>query len=235
MVVSGLPGAGKSVWTMQMAFNMAVMHGWRCAIASFEMSISPTLRNMLRGFYLGVPRAQWTQGGIAEADAFIREMFVFISLAPNGADEDTEADVDWVISRAAKAVIRSGIKMLIVDPWNEVEHRRRGGENVADYTNRAVRSFTRFAKAYSVCTVIVAHPTKSAGIANKNGEPMSLYDISDGATWANKAELGVIVSRKSWQDTMTEISIRKVKFIPELGQHGQAWLTFDETLKAFVA
>lgn len=232
VVVSGLPAGGKTTWTTQLAFNMAAVHAWRIAVASFEMKVSPTLRDRLRGFYLGTPRQNWTQSGIAEADAFIQDKFSFIALAPD--DDDTEADVDWVIGRAQDAVIRDGIDMLIVDPWNEVEHRRRGGENVADYTNRAIRSFKRFARSYDVATIIVAHPTKAAGIASKNGESVSLYDISDGATWANKAELGVIVSRKSPHDTVTEIAIRKVKF-EETGQYGEAFLTYDADLRQFVA
>ena len=47
-------------------------------------------------------------------------------------------------------MVRDGANMLIVDPWNEVEHRRRGNESVADYTNRAIRSFKRFASSYDV-------------------------------------------------------------------------------------
>jgi twinkle protein len=130
-------------------------------------------------------------------------------------------------------VIRDGANMLIVDPWNEVEHRRRGNESVADYTNRAIRSFKRFASSYDVCTAIVAHPTKAAALSAKAGDKVSLYDISDGATWANKAELGVIVSRQSPQDRLTEIGIRKVKFW-ETGRLGDLHLTFDNRLRAFV-
>ena len=211
---------------------MAANHGWRCCIASFEMRVSPTLRDMLRGFFLQRPRAQWDRAAIEEADAFIRDKFSFICLAPK--DDDTDADADWVIDRASDAVIRYGADMLIVDPWNELEHKRRGGENTADYTNRAVRAFKRFAHSYDVCTIIVAHPTKAAGIAVKNGEPVSLYDISDGATWANKAELGVIISRRSINDTLTQVAIRKVKF-RGTGRLGEAWLTYDEALEAFVA
>jgi hypothetical protein len=61
----------------------------------------------------------------------------------------------------------------------------------------------------------------------------SRSDISDGATWANKAELGVIVSRQSPHDRITEIRIRKVK-LWETGRLGDAYLTFDDRLRAFV-
>jgi twinkle protein len=84
-----------------------------------------------------------------------------------------------------------------------------------------------------VCTAIVAHPTKAAALSAKGGDKVSLYDISDGATWANKAELGVIVSRHSPVDRLTELGIRKVKFW-ETGRLGDLHLTFDDQLRAFV-
>jgi twinkle protein len=232
IVASGLPGGGKTAWTTQAAFNMARNHGWKVAIASFEMRISPTLRDMLRGYHIGLPRKAWTKARIAEADAFIEEHFFFIALAPD--DDESEADIDWVIDRAVDAVIRFNISMLIVDPWNELEHKRRPGETTADYTNRAIRSLKRFATSRDVATVVVAHPTKQAGVAAKAGEHVTLYDISDGATWANKAELGLIISRQSAADTITEVAIRKVKF-RGTGRTGSAYLTYDEDLEQFVA
>ena len=231
VVVSGLPGGGKTALMTQIACNMAFQYGWRIAIASFEMHVRPVLENMLIGFILRTPRAQWTKADCDRCRAFIDEHFVFIALSPD--DDDTEADVQWVIDRAADAVIREGIQMLLLDPWNEVEHRRRPGESVADYTNRAIRLLKRFAHSYDVCTVVVAHPTKSAAASVKAGEPMSLYDIADGATWANKAEFGVMVYRKSPHDYVTEVGIRKVKF-HETGKIGEAYLTFDDQLRMFL-
>jgi hypothetical protein len=43
-------------------------------------------------------------------------------------------------------------------------------------TNRAIRSFKRFASSYDV-TAIVAHPTKAAALSAKAGDKVSL--ISD--------------------------------------------------------
>ena len=77
-------------------------------------------------------RASWAGAEIRDADAFIEEFFSFITLDPR--DDDIEADCQWVIDRAADAVIRDGANMLIVDPWNEVEHRRRAPD--CDYTGR---------------------------------------------------------------------------------------------------
>lgn len=231
VVVSGLPGGGKTALTMQIAYNMAAIHGWKTAIASFEMLVTPLLRDMLTHFHIGRPRATWTGREVHEARHFIERFFSFIAVDPQ--DDETEPDVDWLIDRAADAVVRDGIDMLIVDPWNEVDHKRKPGENVADYTNAAIRKFKRFGRSYDVCTMIVAHPTKAAGVSVKNGEAVSLYDISDGATWANKAELGVIVTRRSPSGTLTDIGVRKVKF-RGTGRLGELMLTYDEAIEQFV-
>lgn len=231
VVVSGLPGGGKTALFTQIAMNMAVNHGWRIAIASFEMPVRPVLENMLIGFLLRRPRSQWTRAECDSARAFIEEHFVFIALSPE--DEDTESDVQWVIERAEESVVRDGVSMLLLDPWNEVEHKRRSGENVADYTNRAVRSLKRFSAVYDVCTVVIAHPTKAAGIAVRSGDALSLYDISDGATWANKAELGVMIHRDPQVIGAANVGIRKVKF-HETGKIGDVPLLFDNELRQFI-
>lgn len=241
MVVSGLPGGGKSTLATQIAFNMARWHGWRVAIASFEMPVKPIIQGLLRGHYIRRPRPDkpyqnrperdWTRAEKDEADAFIEHQFSFISLMPD--DDESEADVDWVIDRAHDAVLRFGIDMLIIDPWNEVEHKRRAGESIADYTNRAIRVLKRFTYSRNVCTMVVAHPTKAAHYAAKQGDPISLHDISDGSAWANKAEIGLIVSRLGVETSQSEIGIRKIKF-PGTGRIGDVGMRYDEELEAFV-
>jgi twinkle protein len=96
-----------------------------------------------------------------------------------------------------------------------------------------VRSLKRFAMVYDVCTVVVAHPTKAAGVAVRSGDALSLYDISDGATWANKAELGVMIHRDPMMPGGANVGIRKVKF-HETGKIGDVTLVFDTELRGFL-
>jgi twinkle protein len=232
--MSGLAGGGKTALLTQIAFNMARIHQWQICLASFEMHVRPGLESMLFGFYHLTnprPRSSWTQHDYTDARAFVEEYFTFIALAPH--DDETEADIDWVLGRATDSVMRDGSNMLVLDPWNEVEHKRRQNENVADYTNRAIRHMKRFAHSYNVCTTVVAHPTKEGAKLVREGSTMGLYDISDGATWANKAELGLIVHRKDPSHPIAHVGIRKVKF-HETGQIGDVCLTYDQTRRAFL-
>jgi twinkle protein len=81
--------------------------------------------------------------------------------------------------------------------------------------------------------IVVAHPTKEGG---QSGETMTLYDISDGAMWANKAEIGIIVTRGSTPNavgrSMSQINVRKIKFW-ETGELGETLLAFDVPSRQF--
>ena len=42
-----------------------------------------------------------------------------------------------MIDRAEDAVIRYGVRWLLIDPWNQVKHKRGKSESEADYQCRA--------------------------------------------------------------------------------------------------
>ncbi len=62
----------------QIACNMAANHGWRIAIASFEMHVRLFSKTADR-LPLMKPRSQWTIGECDRCRAFIDEHFVFIA------------------------------------------------------------------------------------------------------------------------------------------------------------
>ena len=92
-----------------------------------------------------------------QADSFIDEYFRFIDADPTGR-EDVDFDLDWIIDKATDAVLRDGIRVLVIDPWNEVEHARRRDESVTDYIGRGIRALKRFARLFDVA-VIVCRPS----------------------------------------------------------------------------
>ena len=223
MVVSGLANNGKSLWTTQFVGHLMARYEWPVALASFEMRTSIVRGTLERCIAEAIHRD--TRFNSANAAAHIvRERALFI--APNPGIEE-ETDLDWLLDRATTAVIRHGVKCLLVDPWNEIEHRRPNSESLTEYTGRALRKLKRWANDFDCLVVVVVHPTK--GAAGKDPEELTLYDVSDSAHWANKADLGVIVSRLGdpTVDTMTGIRICKVRYQPEAGTLGVATLVYD--------
>ncbi|MCJ2019447.1 toprim domain-containing protein [Methylobacterium sp. E-065] len=224
MVVTGFANAGKSTWANQLVAQLAWKHGWRCAIASFEMRVKPFVTDMLAASYVQQPKP-WTTGDIAESNRWLEESFLFIAPDPE-REEDT--DLAWLIEKAEAAVIRHGIRVLLIDPWNELEHNRKKDETVTDYTGRALRALKLFARRFDCLVIIVAHPSK--GAVNKKPDELSLYDIADTANFANKADLGVIVARRG---EATSVYVRKVRYQPETGLPGEVVMVFDRKLRLF--
>lgn len=222
MVVTGIPGHGKSTWVLNLLANMADLYDWRTALFSPEMPAVPHLRDKLRrmkGLF-----------DLAATDAWIEDRFVFIDADPTGRD-DQDFDLDWIIDRATDAVLRHGIQVLVIDPWNEVEHARRKDESGTDYIGRSIRALKRFARLYSVAVIVIAHPTKEVGKDGKS-RPPSLYDIEGSAHWFNKCDHGLVIDRPDPNKDEAVLRVAKVRF-DGTGEKGSVRMAFNRERSRF--
>ena len=158
---------------------------------------------------------------------------IFIFLRPDDNSYD-DHDLDWVMDRALDAIIRHDIRVLLIDPWNEISHKRDRNDTTTDYTNRALSKLRAFARRHKILVIIVAHPTKSGA---EKGADMTLYDISDSAAFQNKADFGVVVARVEGRDDLppnpTRINITKVRR-HQAGSIGEVHLAFDKHTRLFM-
>jgi twinkle protein len=216
MVVTGVPSHGKSTWTLNLLANLATAYGWRAAVFSPEMPTVPHLRGKLRRI----------KGGSAQsADAWIDRHFVFIDSDPTGHD-DQDFDLDWVLDRATDAVLRDNIQVLVIDPWNEVEHARGPHETMTDYIGRSIRALKRFARLRNVAVIVVAHPTKDVWREGKS-RTVTLYDIEGSAHWFNKCDHGVVIERANLNTDEASIHVAKSRF-EDAGERGAVTMRFDK-------
>ena len=231
MVVGGFPNHGKSTWTLQFAANMARLHDWSIAVASFEMKVVPYVTDTLMSTFLQGPIKYAAPQNKKRAWDFVENRFTFI--APDRGDNETDHDIDWLIDRMQVAVIRNGCKMILIDPFNEIEQRKRHDESTTEYIGRAIRKLKGFAMQYNVLVCLVAHPTK--GSAHLDSSELSMYSIADSSHFANKSDIGVIVGRVGDPkvDVITGIYIKKIRYQPDAGTLGEAFLTFDRSTRLF--
>jgi twinkle protein len=194
---------------------MASLHGWRAVLFSPEMPTVPHLRDKLRRI---------RGGSRLEADNFIDEYFRFIDADPTGR-EDVDFDLDWIIDKATDAVLRDGIRVLVIDPWTRLSMRAGRDESVTDYIGRGIRALKRFARLYDVAVIVVAHPTKDVGRDGK-ARPPTLYDIEGSAHWFNKCDHGIVVDRPNALVDEAVLRVAKVRF-EESGEKGQIRLRFE--------
>ncbi|WP_316207501.1 AAA family ATPase [Bradyrhizobium sp. SZCCHNR3118] len=229
IVCTGIPNVGKSTFINQVAVRLAMRHKWPVAMFSGEKSVKPFLAYELMTAFLEKERSAWSFEDRKRAEAFVERYFHFIDYDDD--DDNIEVDLEFVLDRAAAAVYRYGVKMLIIDPWNELEHNRPNAMSLTEYVGKAIKRIKRFGNRFGVATAVVAHPTKLEGKMIPG-----LYNISDSAHWANKPDLGIVVHAMRPDEAPNErtIFIPKVRLKRIAGNTGHIDLGFNDTTGLFV-
>jgi twinkle protein len=211
LVVTGIPGHGKSEWVDALCCNLATSEGWRTALYSPENQPVRLHMMKLAEKHIGLPYnpgfcERMSKAQAVEAKDWIGSHFTWIMPEKPSLDE--------VMAKAQALVLQRGIRCLVIDPWNEVEHDRPQGMTEAEYVSASLMRLRRFARKYEVLTIVVAHPR----LLDKNGDgsyPVPTpYDISGGAMWRNKADNCITVYSPDLTDPNgpVEIHVSKVKF-----------------------
>lgn len=222
-VVTGRPNDGKSTWIDALAVNMAEAFDWGFAVFSpenqpVELHLGNLIQKHLRKPWSG--NARLSKSEAALATLWVNEHFH--CLYPE------QATVDEIITLAKVLVRRSGIKGLIIDPWNEIEHNRGDKLSETEYTSKCLSKIKKFARDHDVHVWLVAHPTKLyRDKAGKFPKPTA-YDISGSAHFFNKADNVVCVWRDNQEkNDMVSIDVQKVRF-RTVGRRGECILYFDQ-------
>lgn len=204
-VFTGYSNMGKST-VMNTVIANAISRGIVCCVASFETAPRPILRDGVARALIGCEEHQFK--GHEQRRAAYDTLQIQMKIISNALDEDLEFDIDAFLDIARVCVIRDGAKLVILDPWNELEHKRRRDESLTEYVGRAIRRVKAFARQHNVAVWIVAHPTKPQKGIN---QLPSLYDVSDSANWSNKADYGLVYHRKDKTVNEAQLAVVKVR------------------------
>lgn len=218
VVVTGIPGHGKSSFINEVACRLAYRHGWNTCFASFEQSPVPDHRRALRSFYAGCAERDMTAEQTVSADAWIEKHFSF--MVPS---DDDDVSLEWVLERCTVAIKRFDSEVLVIDPWNEMDHERPKDMNQTEYTGWAIKQLKKFTRKNRVHLIVAAHPAKMQRSRDDGKYPTpSLYDIADSSHWANKPDIGIIVHRDDLGPKgTTTIKIAKVRYFGVIGEPGE--------------
>lgn len=209
-VITGVPSCGKSTFVNDLLCRLIENYGLRPAIGSFEQMPQTDHRRALRTWHSGKLEKYMDDAEKVAADQWINKNFRFI--VPS---EDDEVTLEWLLERMAAVVVRRGCNIIIIDPWNELDHRRPQDLTITEYVGWAIRELKRFAKKYQVHVMVVAHPAKMKRDSNNKLLRPTLYDISDSAHWYNKADLGIVVHKDK---EGSAIEIAKSRYHTEIGK-----------------
>lgn len=191
-VWTGIPGSGKSTFLTWAAHHIAVEEGIRVGMFAFETH-PHALRDQLYRTRLNRPFAETGEAERCETDAFLDRHF---RLVHRVMEEGTTHHMDWLQSMIETLAVRDRCKLIIIDPWNELEHMPAQGETMTAYINWATQRMRQLAEMFDVHIALVAHPKK---ISEPNRAPTG-YDVADSAAFFNKPSLGVTVHQREDED-----------------------------------
>lgn len=223
-VVTGIPNSGKSEWLDALSVNLALNEGWRFAMFSPENGKEAQTTKLIekRVEMPSDPKAyrRMSLDTFKAGAAWVDKHYTFIE------STDVMPTLDWILERAQDAVLRFGIKGLIIDPWNRIE-KKLNGQSETDYVAESLPKILRFATNSDVHVWLVVHP-KQQQKNHKTGkiDAPSLYDMAGSAHFVNMCDNGIVIHRSESIDDTTEVFVRKVRF-KHVGRRGDTKLRYD--------
>ena len=229
MIVTGIPGDGKSEFLDEMAVHLSLNYDWRCAWFSpenFPVTLHhPKLIEKLIG-------KRFLKGLITpiEFEAAVNYLsHNFFDILPEEGYR-----VDTILEKAEALVRRKGIRVFILDPYNCLEHQIPSGQSETQYISEFLEKLRSFARRRQVLVVLAAHPTKMKRDPLTKQFPVpTMYDISGSAAFFNKADFGIAIERDRTQG-VTRIHVQKVKF-RHLGYPGVASFKYNTHNGRFIS
>ena len=217
-IVTGIPSSGKSEWIDQVMINLALKNDLKFAVCSFENPPEAHIVKLIekkvgKPFFTGVTERM----SELERDAalsWVNNHFSFIDTS-----DGEPSTIDSILDRASSAVMRMGIRGLIIDPYNFIERDFKNSET--DYISAMLTKVRNWARGNEAHVWFIAHPAKMMRTDGKVPVPGG-YDISGSAAWFAKADFGMTVDR---QKGPPEVHIWKARF-KWAGKMGSAILNY---------
>ena len=218
-LVTGIPSMGKSEWLDALAVNIAENAGWAFGVCSPENQPISWHAAKLIEKRMGsrLVAGQVDRAKFAAAKAWMNDHFHFIM--------PEEPSLDSVLAKAKVLIRRHGMKGLIIDPYNELDHtKRKEGVSETEYVSLFLTQMRKFARDNQIHIWLVAHPSKLMKERDGTYPVPDGYTVSGSAHFYNKADNIIAVHRDtSNSQAATEVHVQKVRS-RWLGKRGVAYL-----------
>jgi len=221
-VVTGVPGSGKSEFIDQIMVNLAEKYDWKFAVASFEnpppLHVAKLAEKIQgKSFFDGKPD-RMTKQEYKDALDYIQEHWMFLEQRSGEI-----ATIDSILDRAQQAVMRMGVRGLVIDPYNYIANTTQT-ENEHHSINDMLTRLVSFARANDIHIWFIAHPSKMPTDQSGTTAVPKGMNISGSASFFAKADLGVTVHQNKNKEV--EIHCWKVRF-KWIGSTGKTTLDYD--------
>ena len=206
VVVTGIPGSGKSTWLDYMFMRLAYLKGWKFGLFSPE-NVAPLKITRMTEQLMGKGMKEMNKTELDRAITIIDKHFWFYNV-----EVMEDYTLPALLNIAATMVKRNGIDCLCLDPFNYIEQES-GDESSHEKIGNLLRKLKQFAIKYNVCVTLVAHPRKMDKTSAGYNVPR-LYDISGSHHFFNVPDVGIAVHRtfENGQKDPVEVHVQKIKY-----------------------
>ena len=219
-IVTGYPSSGKSNFVDQMMINLGKAQDWKFAICSFENQPEVHISRLMeiykeKRFFDGSHRM--SEAERTEAFEWVENHFLFLD-----SESVEPATIESILERAKSAVVRMGIRGLVIDPYNYIDNKDKASET--EFISNMLTRVQAFAKAYGVHVWFVAHPAKITRSGMDLPRPDGMA-ISGSMAWWAKADCGITVHRLKHE---VQIAVWKCRY-RWIGTQGETALSYNKT------
>ena len=225
-VVTGIPSHGKSEFIDNLVYNLALTQSWRFAFFSpenqpLQRHAAKLIQKICDKPFQRGHHDRLTEKELESSKEWLNEYFSFI------LPVDEDLTLDGILRLAKVQVQRRGIRGLIIDPWNEIDHLRPAGLTETEYISQSLTKIRRFARHNDCHVWVIAHPAKLRKEVDGKYPVPNPYDISGSAHWRNKSDCAITVWRDELDKTKpSQIHIQKIRF-REVGEPGVVELLYN--------
>lgn len=186
---TGYQNEGKSLFLNQLALIKSITSGWKFAVFSPENFPLDDFFNDLIETYIGkscdpyYSNNYMNESEYKEGMNFVKDHFFVIY-------PDKDFKIQTIFDKAKYLVNKKGIRGVIIDPYNTVEHLMNNGEREDLYISRFMSQLKRFGVEEDLSMNLVAHQLTARKNDKDNGRYFrpELNNIKGGGTFADKAD-----------------------------------------------
>ncbi|MES3017902.1 MAG: CHC2 zinc finger domain-containing protein [Bacteroidota bacterium] len=231
-IITGAPSSGKSEFLDYIVTRLARRHGWKFAVCSMENPTAIHVTKFMEKFigkafdFRKNPDHRMNKEEFEDAILMTDDHFCFVNTS------QVDVSVEGLIDKLTEVVKKKGIKGVLLDPWNQIEHKIPQGFTETQYISQSLSLLREFATKTDVHLFIVAHPTKLKKDPSGQYPVATLYDCAGSAHFFNKTDNGLSVYRDNAKGIVTVYS-QKIRFSFH-GSVGYASFTFDTYTRQYL-
>jgi twinkle protein len=209
MVITGVPGAGKSVWARWWIVKM-IIHNVDLDLkwAMFTPENRPVEREYAKILEVFTGQLLKEDSHNSMSDDVLRKASRWIHkhimiIAPDKynhesfggtVNNDNHNTLDSIHKYVIYLKKTENIFGYMIDAWNKIEHEQPKNQTETQFISKQLDKVLSFGDYWDVATIIIAHPTKIE-MVGENFKMPSLYSIKGSSAWKEKTDIGVIIHR----------------------------------------